>query len=1204
LGLYLSVPINSKPLLIGIEETGTPIIQKFVFPDFCNSVGKISIYEDPNGFFILGANDKIILFYGNEFLNIPLKGQVNIISNQKSVFYTGYNTLGIIKIYKNSLPQLIPLVSDTGKSDFGQIDKVYLSDDLLIFNNNKKIFSTKDGKSFNILDSSQFFIQLFRVKDKIYINKPETGLSFLSGEKIISLKGTEIIKPSKIASLQNYDNGLLIKTNNEKNFLLYSFKDSKIKPVFFGFEDLVEQAGFSDAIFLPSGQLLIGTKGAGVFFYDNNLHSFTRISTNEGLLDNYVSNLHIDKAGNLWIIHENGLCRMELNISLSSFGINSGITGTVNDIYRFKNKLYIATTDGFFRSDYESIGNSQLFKHLTFVRDKKIINKCFRIIENNKKLFVFSSNGIELISDNEQKTILRKEIIACDIFYNIAEKYIFIGNADGLSIYKLNNSEISLIAEINGIGISDLAADSSSLWIRTTDNRLGRLYLPLIKGKTLTIQFFDSKYGLPQICERLYFLKTIRGIKFCYSVGIYEYNSSKNIFELSKDEIPAQLEGFPRLAELFVDRFKNHWYSVWSNYENIKGLLLFNDNKDFSPFFLNTGMLHTPIFNDSNIMWIGGTNILYRFDYTKKLKKNRNFAALIKRVIIGEDSVLLIQLEEPEISYRYRNIKFIVSSTCFEGEPFIRYQYRLLGFNKKWSSWDRNNEISFQNLNYGNYIFQLRALNIDGITSDITELSFCILTPFYRTTLAYIIYFALILFILFVLLRYRTWLFIKKKEEIDKIVQKRTAEILQEKEKSEQLIANLLPKETADELKQTGKASSQKYSLVTVLFSDIQGFTKIAEQMNPEILIDQLDSFFFQFDSVVEKYNIEKIKTIGDAYMCAGGIPNKNITNPIEVVLAALEMQEYMRDLKRKNANIWDLRIGIHTGSVIAGVVGHKKLSYDIWGDTVNTASRMESSGEAGKINISGQTYELVKDFFVCQYRGKMPVKYKGEIDMYFVEGIHPELSANDSHTLPNDKFFHKLQLLRLQDLEDLVFEKLKNELPENLYFHNINYLKEVYNTVKLYSCAETLTDEDILILHTAALIMDIGYIYTYDDHEAKSIEFAKKILPSFKYKEDQIIKITQLIELTKGLRKPETTEEKIIIDAEMTYLSRADYPELIMKLYQEMVEYDKIGSIEEWINMQIVLLSNHIYYTPVANKLRDVLPEQQIEKLLKFLKK
>ena len=238
----------------------------------------------------------------------------------------------------------------------------------------------------------------------------------------------------------------------------------------------------------------------------------------------------------------------------------------------------------------------------------------------------------------------------------------------------------------------------------------------------------------------------------------------------------------------------------------------------------------------------------------------------------------------------------------------------------------------------------------------------------------------------------------ERQKRLEELIAERTEELQHEKEKSDNLLANMLPKGTAAEIMSKGKQQRRKYNFVTVLFSDIQGFTRIAEEMNPEVLIDELDRFFFHFDSVAEKYRIEKIKTIGDAYMCAGGIPERNRTNPVEVVLAALEMQKYMRDNERMTrpihaARFWDIRVGIHTGTVIAGVVGHKKITYDIWGDTVNTASRMESSGEAGKINISGTTYEFVKEYFTCDYRGRMPVKYKGDLDMYFVTGIRPELT-------------------------------------------------------------------------------------------------------------------------------------------------------------------------------------------------------------------
>ena len=233
--------------------------------------------------------------------------------------------------------------------------------------------------------------------------------------------------------------------------------------------------------------------------------------------------------------------------------------------------------------------------------------------------------------------------------------------------------------------------------------------------------------------------------------------------------------------------------------------------------------------------------------------------------------------------------------------------------------------------------------------------------------------------------------------------------------------SNLLPiwflrrqsaKNVAGKLIAKGKTARIKYDFVTVMFSDIQGFTRIAESMNPEELVEELDKLFFTFDLAVEKYGVEKIKTIGDAYMCAGGIVEKSRANPIMTVLAGLETTACMRRLKESEDSgkmkYWDIKIGIHTGAVVVGVAGQKKLIYDIWGDTVNTAYHMETAGEAGKINISGTTYEFVKDFFDCAYRGKIPVKYKGELDMYFVNGIKPELC--DSNGNPNNKFWEKVK--------------------------------------------------------------------------------------------------------------------------------------------------------------------------------------------------
>ncbi|HAD12509.1 MAG TPA: hypothetical protein DCF33_08725 [Saprospirales bacterium] len=218
--------------------------------------------------------------------------------------------------------------------------------------------------------------------------------------------------------------------------------------------------------------------------------------------------------------------------------------------------------------------------------------------------------------------------------------------------------------------------------------------------------------------------------------------------------------------------------------------------------------------------------------------------------------------------------------------------------------------------------------------------------------------------------------------------------IEKEKQRSEALLLNILPEEVAEELKAKGSADARQFEEVTVMFTDFKGFTQISERLTAAELVSEIDACFKAFDHIITAYGIEKIKTIGDAYMCVGGLPVPNKTHATDIVHAALDIQKFMeehsRKRKKEGKELFEIRIGIHTGPVVAGIVGIKKFAYDIWGDTVNIASRMESSGEAGKVNISSTTYALVKDTFTCEHRGKIQAKHKGEVDMYFVESKSP----------------------------------------------------------------------------------------------------------------------------------------------------------------------------------------------------------------------
>jgi class 3 adenylate cyclase len=582
---------------------------------------------------------------------------------------------------------------------------------------------------------------------------------------------------------------------------------------------------------------------------------------------------------------------------------------------------------------------------------------------------------------------------------------------------------------------------------------------------------------------------------------------------------------------------------------------------------------------------------------------------MISRIVINYDSVLIPGTSPKDfgiivgghlvLSRRGNDIGFDMP-----GDDKCRYRYQLEGFDKKFTAWQTNRFKEYTNLSAGHYRFRAEVIDNEGEQKAIEPVSFRVLPNWYSSSVAIVIYLLLIIILAWALYDQLNFRFARTQYMLEQIINTRTEELIIEKEKTEALLSNLLPKNTADEIMAKGKAAKIKYNFVTVLFSDIQGFTKIAEEMNPEVLIDELDKFFFHFDSVVEKYRIEKIKTIGDAYMCAGGIPEKNRTNPVEVILAALEMQQYMAKLKAitelEGMKFWDIRIGIHTGTIVAGVVGQKKLSYDIWGDTVNTASRMESSGEAGKINISGTTYEFVREFFICEHRGKMPVKYKGEIDMYFVNGIADGLRDEDGG--PNERFILRMQKIKLQDIEEHVIKLFDEEAPPNLYFHNSALVRSLTTQVDLLSNAEQLGDEDFIRLRLASIFLYSGYIMEYDNAAEEACNLIEGILPKYGFSSSDVEETKKLV-MNSFNRKVETISDSILCDSKYDYLGRVDYIKLTDKLLREETEYGKITDLNAWIRQQKQILTEHEFLTGTARLLRSVSTDEQAVCLNDFAK-
>lgn len=235
------------------------------------------------------------------------------------------------------------------------------------------------------------------------------------------------------------------------------------------------------------------------------------------------------------------------------------------------------------------------------------------------------------------------------------------------------------------------------------------------------------------------------------------------------------------------------------------------------------------------------------------------------------------------------------------------------------------------------------------------------------------------------------------------------AEVEKQKKSNEELLANILPQSVARELQAHGSAAPQYFADVTIVFTDFAGFTRSTEHLPAEELVDVLNRYFTAFDRIIDRYGLEKLKTIGDSYMFVGGMPEPSPSHPVDAVLAALEIVQTVREIEGGPVD-WKIRVGIHTGPVIAGIVGIRKFAFDVWGESVNVAARMESSSEPNRVNISERTYARVKDFFACDPRGRVPTKDGFELDMYFVNGPSPKL-MEEAGACPPALFARRYQI-------------------------------------------------------------------------------------------------------------------------------------------------------------------------------------------------
>lgn len=403
-----------------------------------------------------------------------------------------------------------------------------------------------------------------------------------------------------------------------------------------------------------------------------------------------------------------------------------------------------------------------------------------------------------------------------------------------------------------------------------------------------------------------------------------------------------------------------------------------------------------------------------------------------------------------------------------------------------------------------------------------------------------------------------------------------------------------------------GKREMQRFPMVSLMFVSFRGFHKLNDHPRAIEMVDLLDELHMTINDICKKYNIIRIRTIGDSFLLACGIPDENHTNPIDVMAAAHEMQiEVHNSCMELNDGqpFWELSIGIHTGPVTAEYTGRKNTPYSLTGESVNIAYRMGRICKAGRINVSVMTGEMIKEFYETELWGHLPVKYKGNIEVFYLKGIIPELSVDGKGEVPNENFRIKYGLIQFLDIQETLLDRLEQHLPNNLYYHNVKHTIDVVTEVELIGWAEGVNDEELLMLKLAALFHDSGHMVSYQNHEFYGTQIARDMLNAYtNYTSENIETICRLIMATKMPPSPKDTLESVMCDSDLDYLGRTDFIPVSNSLYQELKERSMIDNFDNWNRMQLKFINKHQYFTNTARQLREVNKKNQVERLRKLM--
>ena len=978
-------------------DTGSYLFKRYSPDQYGAAPENWAIAQDRRGVMYVGNTDGLLEFDGQSWRLIRLTNssvaRAVAVDQAGTLYVGGVGTFGRLQPDGAGNLQFISLLDKVPAEDrkFSDVWRILPTAQGVYFSAYERLFRLNPDGSLRVWRPVSNFGRAIVIQGELYVKTREKGLMKMAGDTLAPVAGGEIFQKLGVTAGSSMGTGGLIAVPTG----FFRLDGDGIKPFPTGADAYFAANLLYSMYVFPDGEIAAGTRKGGVVLLSRDGKLDRILTKASGLTDDYISAVFRDRQGGVWLCGNIGITY--LNPGLTRFEANLGLQGDVRYVLRAGETVYAGTTAGLF------VMKTAAGTEPRFERIPGIDTGTSALLSHGTQMLAATDFGIFAVTAGRAtKVFAPLDPFMYDVAPSVRDSStVYAVGRAGVFVLQQRGAVWTKTAEfpVAGQEFHSAREDSNGQVWAATNEAIWRIDF---RGEKVRAESFGEKQGAPAGWKNP---RQFQGrMLFSTPQGMKRYSETARRFEPDTVFGAQYADGSRDVYDFYEDPAG----SVWVTGEHYHDLLVkaADGYHALHAPLLGSGIqeIYQMSFDTDGTAWaFGAKGVLHRWE--KKLYGNpdEDFQVLTRRVETTTGNRTIYggagAIPSVRLPYSENALRFEFAAPFAEDPSAVEYQVMLAGSDRVWSGWSHEARRDYTNLSEGSYTFRVRARSPHGAMAEDETLSFGMLPPWYRTLWAYGAYLGFAGLGVWGIVGLRTRQLVAEKRKLEQTVEERTVEIREQRDEihrqerqGHSLLLNILPEKVAEELKASGTVRPVGFDDVTVCFTDFAGFALASEQLGPDELVDKLNLYFTAFDEIVTRFGLEKLKTIGDSYMFASGLPAARTSHAVDAVLAALEMIEVVKSFAPVTG--WDIRIGMHSGSVVAGVVGTKKFAFDIWGNTVNLASRMESSGVTGRVNLSERTYGLTRGLVECEARGAINTKDGRELPMFLVQGLAYDFAA------------------------------------------------------------------------------------------------------------------------------------------------------------------------------------------------------------------